>query len=209
MKDCINAEVEKLEDRLWSIAERKGIKRTHEAVDRFQLLVAGIINLEVASTIEVIEKFPGYDFSRGINEIKSADSDEIGLAAAFMAKSQIIKIAEGEEGFEGALRLLCEVYHASGMIEISVASGTQTVDLSKMFSRLGSLGGFARSKSTVELMKWAVDKYHARKWKSANEAAHTLQAEVLAHGRTIGAALKPSNAQRTIAEWFRKADKSV
>jgi hypothetical protein len=56
-----------------------------------------------------------------------------------------------------------------------------------------------------QLRAWAIEKYLAGNWTSANEAACALTNEILDHGRTINAALKPSNAQRTIAEWFRKS----
>lgn len=56
-----------------------------------------------------------------------------------------------------------------------------------------------------QLRAWAIEKYRGGNWTSANEAACALSEAILDHGRTINAVLKPSNAQRTIAEWFRKS----
>lgn len=70
------------------------------------------------------------------------------------------------------------------------------------FSALGAAGAKKRHAPQAELKKWALEKYRAKKWQSANEAAHALTAEVVAHSVTIGAFLKASNAQRTIYSWF-------
>ena len=70
------------------------------------------------------------------------------------------------------------------------------------FSALGVAGAKERHKARAKLKEWATEKYRAGKWSSAHEAAHALTDEVLAYGRTIGAELKPSNAQRTIYKWF-------
>lgn len=74
------------------------------------------------------------------------------------------------------------------------------------FSALGAAGAKKRHAPQAELRKWATEKYRAKKWQSANEAAHALTAEVVAHSITIGAFLKPSNAQRTIYSWLLKSD---
>lgn len=74
------------------------------------------------------------------------------------------------------------------------------------FSALGAAGAKKRHAPQAELRKWAIEKYRAKKWRSANEAAHALVAEVVEHSVTIGAYLKPSNAQRTIYSWFLKSD---
>lgn len=74
------------------------------------------------------------------------------------------------------------------------------------FSALGAAGAKKRHAPQAELRKWAIEKYRAKKWQSANEAAHDLTAEIVAHSNTIGAFLKPSNAQRTIYSWFLKSE---
>lgn len=73
------------------------------------------------------------------------------------------------------------------------------------FSSYGKLGAEKRHAPTRELRKWATEKYKAKKWKSANEAAYSLKDEILQHGRSIGAHLSEQNAQRTFAEWFNKS----
>lgn len=56
-----------------------------------------------------------------------------------------------------------------------------------------------------QLQSWAVEKYQAGKWPSANAAAVALEEQIVQHGRTINATLSKTNARRTIAEWFRKS----
>jgi hypothetical protein len=75
------------------------------------------------------------------------------------------------------------------------------------FAHLGTKGAAVRHGPMNKLKEWAVSRYSSREWKSANDAAYNLSAEIVEYGRTIGATLSPSNAQRTIAEWFRKHDK--
>lgn len=73
------------------------------------------------------------------------------------------------------------------------------------FSAIGKAGAIKRHAPMTTLREWAVKKYQAGKWSSANQAAHDLKICVIEHGRTIGAHLSEENAQRTIAEWFRKS----
>lgn len=75
-------------------------------------------------------------------------------------------------------------------------------------SRTGKAGAQVRWAPNKKLEAWAVEKYRAKEWPSANKAAHDLKDQVREYGRTIGAPLTEENAQRTIAEWFRKANKS-
>ena len=76
---------------------------------------------------------------------------------------------------------------------------------SDFFSSIGKIGSQKRHAPMNKLEQWAVEKYRAGKYASANDAAYQLTAQVIEHGKKIGAHLKPSNAQRTIAEWFRKS----
>lgn len=73
------------------------------------------------------------------------------------------------------------------------------------FSEIGKNGAKKRHASMNKLRDWAVVKYRAGTWPSANQAAHELKDSVIQHGRTIGANLEPQNAQRTIANWFRRS----
>jgi hypothetical protein len=75
----------------------------------------------------------------------------------------------------------------------------------KFFSSLGRDGAQKRHAPMAALRSWAIEGYKAGEWKSANQAAHALKDSVIRHGRTIGAHLSEENAQRTIAEWFRKS----
>lgn len=85
------------------------------------------------------------------------------------------------------------------------ANKLQTVD----FSKLGQKGALMRHAPMSALRKWAIIRYKQEVWDSANKAAHALKDEIIIYGKTINAILSNENAQRTIAEWFRKADKNL
>lgn len=72
-------------------------------------------------------------------------------------------------------------------------------------SRSGKAGANKRHEPMKQLKKWAIDQYRAGSWPSANKAAYELKDRVIQHGQTIGAYLTKENAQRTLAEWFRKS----
>ena len=73
------------------------------------------------------------------------------------------------------------------------------------FSSLGRKGALKRHAAMAALRSWAIEKYQAGEWQSANQAAHSLKESVIRYGRTINAHLTEENAQRTIADWFRKS----
>lgn len=73
------------------------------------------------------------------------------------------------------------------------------------FSAIGKAGAKKRHAAMAALRSWAIEKYQAGEWQSANQAAHSLKESIISHGRTINAHLSEANAQRTIAEWFRKS----
>jgi hypothetical protein len=77
--------------------------------------------------------------------------------------------------------------------------------ISRHTSEIGKSGASKRHGPMAALRSWAIDRYREGKWASANQAAFDLMESVIAHGRTINANLSPANAQRTIAEWFRKS----
>lgn len=73
------------------------------------------------------------------------------------------------------------------------------------FSAMGKAGAQKRHAPMAALRSWAIERYQVGDWQSANQAAHALKDSVIEHGRTISAHLSEENAQRTIAEWFRKS----
>lgn len=75
------------------------------------------------------------------------------------------------------------------------------------FSKLGSSGAKKRWENMGLLREWVIDEYRNGTWQSANQAAHALRDRTMEKGRTFGAVLTSENAQRTIAEWIRKASK--
>lgn len=91
-----------------------------------------------------------------------------------------------------------------GLLNIKLLSDFADIRRAEI-SRNGKKGTEKRHAPMRELRAWAVDQYRAKKWPSANNAAHELRDLIIEHGRTINAILKKENAQRTIAEWFRKS----
>lgn len=77
------------------------------------------------------------------------------------------------------------------------------------FSVMGAKGATAKNLPMAQLKAWAIRQYENGTWTSANAAGYDLSESVIDHGRTIGAILSKSNAQRTIADWIRAAKKSV
>jgi hypothetical protein len=73
------------------------------------------------------------------------------------------------------------------------------------FSALGKAGAAKRHAAMRLLKSYAIALYKAGKWPSANHAAHELKDRIIAYGMTIEVKLSLPNAQRTIAEWFRKS----
>lgn len=99
---------------------------------------------------------------------------------------------------EMATDLLCDAYLTFGALSARLMRNLE-------LSALGRAGGKKRHAPMAELRSWAIEKYKAGEWQSANQAAHALVDSVIKHGRSINAHLTAQNAQRTIAEWFRKS----
>ncbi len=79
------------------------------------------------------------------------------------------------------------------------------IQLSNSKISAGISGANKRHEPMRNLKEWAIAEYRAEVWPSANKAAHELKSRVIEHGKTINAILTKENAQRTIAEWFRKS----
>lgn len=109
--------------------------------------------------------------------------------------------SSSEGGRIAVLELLAEVKN------VTARALLKGIELQKKThaSHSGKAGAAKRHAPMAELRSWAIEKYRAGKWPSANQAANDLQECVIEHGRTIGANLSKANAQRTIAEWFRKS----
>lgn len=96
---------------------------------------------------------------------------------------------------------VCDGWHSLGYI-------TAKLNHPRELSKLGKSGARNRHAPMRALKAWALSEYRRGTWKSASKAAHALKDAVITHGRTIGADLSESNAQRTIAEWINK-DKKI
>lgn len=80
----------------------------------------------------------------------------------------------------------------------------------QFLSSAGTAGADKRNEPYRKLQTWTISEYEKLKLNgkapSANRVAYLLKDKVVAHGREIGASLSEQNAQRTIAEWIRKAN---
>ncbi len=104
-------------------------------------------------------------------------------------------------------RTLCDFAMYTGIAAAACQAYCNRNSESKVdniFSHLGRKGAVTRHAPMRNLRDWAVSQYKTGNWRSANAAAHALTPLVIDHGKKIGAFLTQENAQRTIAEWFRK-----
>jgi hypothetical protein len=116
--------------------------------------------------------------------------------------SEVDAISHKAECLLNAYQALCYAERLSQAVELSAE---EQASLEKFdFSALGREGAAARHAPMNALHEYALSLYNPREWKSANQAAHALRDQIMAHGKTINANLQAPNAQRTIAEWFRK-----
>lgn len=127
----------------------------------------------------------------------------MGIACAYSVES----IREYESGnINIAWSLSADARYWAGMLSgYSAATSNKDEIAKELASKYGKSGSYKRHEPMRNLKAWAIQKYQGGAWNSANKAAHDLKALVIAHGRTIGAVLTEENAQRTIAEWFRKS----
>lgn len=199
-------EARKLELSVWGQAERMGIERTQENVDWLARITTGALYSNGSDTINELIRNQTENsrelIKKAIKEYEAATLNERGLAMISFALA-MLKREDLNDPAGSCLGLLCEAYYASGILEQSINGSAITKSLDKMFSRLGTKGADTRHAPMRELRDWALSKYQAGSWPSANKAAHDLKNQVMAHGRTIGAILTEQNAQRTIAEWIR------
>ena len=79
-------------------------------------------------------------------------------------------------------------------------AGAKQID----FAELGRRGAVIRHEKKRQLRESALLLFKERQWPSANSAAFELKDRIVAEGKKMGVTLSEQNAQRTIAEWFRK-----
>jgi hypothetical protein len=128
------------------------------------------------------------------------------IATMQVACAYAIDSFRSEKGSPEAWAYACEAVHWLGILQgiISGRGFEQKDGIPFDFSALGAKGAAKRHAPMKQLEAYAVSLYDPNEWKSANQAAHALQVKIMEYGRLINAPLTPSNAQRTIAEWFRK-----
>ncbi|HXU93177.1 MAG TPA: hypothetical protein VFP33_05920 [Gallionella sp.] len=134
---------------------------------------------------------------------------------SFPGTGIILKALSFDCAMQAALCLPDNIEKALDWLADSVAANDLALQgmlqVSNFFNRKaeratnGKAGAQIRHAKTRELKEWTLQKYKAKTWKSANQAASELMSEVLEYSQKIGANLSKSNAQRTIAEWIRKS----
>jgi len=129
-----------------------------------------------------------------------AHYDEHGLSP--YGWSEVDAINHKAECLLNAYQALCYAERLNQAVELSTEEQASVEKFD--FSALGREGAAARHAPKNALRQYALSLYNPRDWKSANQAAYALRDQIMAHGKTINAELQAQNAQRTIAEWFRK-----
>jgi len=105
----------------------------------------------------------------------------------------------------GALDLLADSASANNLALQGTQQLVNYLSTKAQRAAIGKAGAEKRHSKMAQLKEWTLVKHKGGSWKSANQAAHELTSQVLAHSKEIGANLTESNAQRTIAEWIRKS----
>ena len=140
------------------------------------------------------------------NDIEELQEDNRAVMKLFAETQSALAVfteTQGGSKFrKGVLELLAE--DGERLTAIKLLKGINTAA-----SIAGKEGATKKHAPMTELRDWAIKEYKAGNWPSANRAAHALEKKVVEHGRLIKAILSEENAQRTIAEWIRKAKKSV
>ena len=125
------------------------------------------------------------------------------------AMINLTEIVTGELDDSSTVAKLCRSFLYVGMAasvrDLDQNPMCPTCIVKQYSSQNGASGANVRHAGMRDLKAWAIKKYKAKEWRSANHAAQQLMPEIIEHGKAIGAVLMESNAQRTIAEWFRKS----
>jgi len=173
------------------------------ADDLFNSFMEGIWTNEDASGDFEVESYTSL-----LNESPNYAGDHfflyvLGIACTYSVES----IREYESGnINIAWSLSGDALYWSGMLCGYSSAITNKDEVAReLASAYGKAGSIKRHEPMKNLKVWAIEKYKAGVWKSCNQAAYALKDDVIKYGRTIGAYLTDENAQRTIAEWFRKS----
>lgn len=183
--------VDELDDRFWDALESCfDIERNEKSLEELQ----GESQQLMAAILDQKQFSPTEKTMRG------------GAALAIGLARRAIEQDDPDESLGDFVNLLIMGGVGIGMM-LGAYGGEKKISLllKQFYAVAGKAGAERRHAKTASLRAWATEKYKAGKWKSANQAAHALRDSILKHGRTIGAKLSEENAQRTIAEWFRKS----
>jgi hypothetical protein len=163
---------------------------SHKWIDYWETLIKEG-DKEFAANMAAAMNSP--EFSRSPNALM------LGLTHGAFAGVAYKEGRESEAWAEAAYAALC----------IGIVAGSQKelpAEISAVMTRLSAKGVEKRHAKNRQLREFAVEKYRAGHWMSANDAANQLKRAVMDEAERIGTRLSDSNAQRTIAEWFRTTD---
>lgn len=180
-RELIRSAARELEQRLWEQAAKIGWQKSNANVSR------------------LLDIFPGAHWLEGGAEGASETEFQIALCFSIARDIQVFDLTD-----QDALSDLCYANNFFGDLYHRINDDSPSKNY---FSRLGMEGATARHKAMNDLKVWTLKKYSEGKWASQSVAADDLKDEVIAHGRTIGANLASSNAQRTITKWIRESVK--
>lgn len=163
---------------------------SHKWLDQWEALIKEG-DREFAATMAAVMNTP--EFSQ------SPEALMLGLTYGARAGVSYREGRESEAWAEAAYAALCIGVVAGSLKEVPD-------EISTVMTRLSAKGVEKRHAKNRRLREFAVNLYHAGRWASANDAANQLKRAVMNEAEKIGARLSESNAQRTIAEWFRTAE---
>jgi hypothetical protein len=183
-----------------------------------QGLAAGLLKSETIQrgTVTRVKKVPGQSFVRSNGKtftLYREEKTEIQLPPILMFRSDAVStwlkdIKESPSEFISAWIEATSKENGGDIPKPSKVSKPKTKKLPSYEER-GKLSGEKRKEKWGKLRDFALGLYEEKEsnWKSANHAAKVLKDKVIEHGKIIGVRLTEANAQRTVAQWFRKQKK--
>lgn len=186
-----------LEEGLWQVAERLGLPQSAKTKET-------LLSLHSAHSDKYMEARTKLEDAEGnapLDLLPTPNTEEK-LGGCFY---MLDLIADTKQVSDETLMLLCAANFFAGIVEGVTKAESGSASLNQLFVTLGRSGAVKRHAANASLREWSIAQYRAGTWKSANKAAHDLKDLVIEHGRKIGVHLTKENAQRTIAEWFRKS----
>ena len=150
---------------------------------------------------------------RKVTVLPTASVETNAMARALHAKESDAKAAELLQTITPMDRLPMERYLAENPPDVATIAALAFVAISHKAKNSGVESRTNRWGPRDELKAWVITKYAERQglpnYRSAAGAASELKIETIEKGRTLNFVMKESNAERTIAGWIRKENRTA